>query len=49
MQMFADDVPHMKDFLTYVIDTYGDALDKYLTELKEPSLNLYHKLLECLL
>jgi hypothetical protein len=49
LQMFADDVPHMKDFLTYVIDTYGDALDKYLTELKEPSLNLYHKLLECLL
>jgi hypothetical protein len=47
--MFTDDVPHMKDFLTYIIDTYGNAQERYLNELKEPGLNLYHKLLECLL
>ncbi len=38
----------MKDFLQYVIETYGgESTEKFLNEIT--SLNLYHRLLECYL
>jgi hypothetical protein len=37
----------MKEFLQYVIETFGEQNEKYLKELT--SLNLYHRLLECYL
>lgn len=39
----------MKDFLQYVIETYGgEATEKFLTEIAS-GMNLYHRLLECYL
>ncbi len=42
-----DDISQMKDFLYYLIETYGEQNEKYLKELT--TLNLYHRLLECYL
>lgn len=48
LQIFVDDINQMKDFLQYVIETYGgDSTEKYLKEVT--ALNLYHRLLECYL
>jgi outer membrane protein OmpA-like peptidoglycan-associated protein len=49
IQVFVDDIHQLKDFLQYVIETYGsnEATEKYLKEIT--SLNLYHRLLECYL
>lgn len=47
LQIFVDDISQMKDFLYYVIETYGEQNEKHLKELT--TLNLYHRLLECYL
>lgn len=47
IQIFVDDIPQMKEFLQYVIETYGNQNEAQLKELT--SLNLYHRLLECYL
>ena len=39
----------MKDFLYYVIDRFGVSCEQQLKELTGPSMNLYHRLLECYL
>jgi hypothetical protein len=47
IQIFVDDIPQMKEFLQYVIETYGSQNEAQLKELT--ALNLYHRLLECYL
>lgn len=50
LQIFVDDIAQMKDFLQYVIETFGgESTEKYLKELTAPTMNLYHRLLECYL
>jgi len=47
LQIFVDDLDLLKEFLQYVIDEFGD---KFVTELDQlTTINLYHKLLECML
>jgi hypothetical protein len=47
LQIFVDDINQMKEFLYFVIETYGEQNAAQLKDLT--SLNLNHRLLECYL
>jgi hypothetical protein len=47
LQIFVDDINQMKEFLYFVIETYGEQNQAQLKDLTQ--LNLYHRLLECYL
>mmetsp|Transcript_17398 Transcript_17398/g.29273 ORF Transcript_17398/g.29273 Transcript_17398/m.29273 type:complete len:414 (+) Transcript_17398:1215-2456(+) len=47
LQIFVDDLDEVKDFLTYIIDEFGQKFSNELEQLTQ--INLYHRLLEYML